>query len=47
MRALSSVVLPLPVPPLTRMLRRACKVCSAAFEADVFGERALFDKLCR
>ena len=30
MRALSSVVLPLPVPPLTRMFRRVCKTRSAS-----------------
>ena len=30
MSALSSVVLPLPAPPLTRMLRRVCNVFSAA-----------------
>ena len=30
MSALRSVVLPLPVPPLTRMLRRVCNVFSAA-----------------
>ena len=29
-KALRSVVLPLPVPPLTRMLRRVCNVFSAA-----------------
>ena len=46
MSALRSVVLPLPVPPLTRMLRRVWRVRSAAC-ADVFGERALFDQLRR
>ena len=30
MKALSSVVLPLPVPPLTRMFRRVCNIRSAS-----------------
>ena len=46
MSALSNVVLPLPVPPLTRILRRVWRVRSAA-SADVFGERALLDQLRR
>ena len=31
MRALSNVVLPDPVPPETRMLRRECNIRSASF----------------
>ena len=44
MRALSNVVLPLPVPPLTRIFRRVCNTRSAS-SPDVLGEGALFDQL--
>ena len=47
MRALSNVVLPDPVPPDTRMLRRECNIRSC-FGPHVFGECALLHKIvCR